>query len=92
MAELLHEVWESPEDKSLEMCRVSPEADRFRRKAFPKCRLVYQFYAPSYNSAMQAFYDWANYGTYVPVSEVADKVYATSHLIKQKAYLQTRGD
>jgi hypothetical protein len=90
MIELLHEVWEDTDGGSLEVCPVSARSDTLRQTTQPKSRLVHQFYAPSYNSAMQLYYDWAELGDYIPVSGIDDHFYTASELFEQQSYLRIR--
>ena len=91
MVDLLHEIWEDQEGGGIgrEMCVVSAKTDEQRRTITPESRLVHSFYAPSYNNAMQRFYDWCGHGTYKPM-DGPDDIYSESDLAEQQSYLRIR--
>ena len=84
MVVLAHEVWEDPDGHSIEFGLPSASIDAFRQQHEPNARLMHVIFASSYNTAMQAYYEWQGWGEYKPIEGVEDDVYTDAQLSEQK--------
>ena len=68
MIELLHEIWEQPDDSGNMLpglCFAGPKGDRFRELLEPGSKLLCTFTATSHFEAMTKYYELVGYGEYV---------------------------
>lgn len=84
MVLLAHEVWEDPDRPSVEFGLPHPKKDAFRAECEPNSRLQHVIFAASYNEAMRAYYDWQEWGEYMPADRSGDIVYTPADLEEQR--------
>jgi hypothetical protein len=90
MVSLLFEVWESPEDDSIEMSQVSRRADDLRKQLSPKAILRHAFRASSDFTAYQLYYDWMGWGTWSPEPDWSERHFTDEEAREQELYLLVR--
>lgn len=81
---LAHEVWEDPDGASFEFGLPHPSLDAFRQQHEPNARRLHVIFAPSYNAAMQAYYERQGWGEYQPIEGVKDDVYTDAQRSEQQ--------